>query len=621
MIVYSATKQTFLADVDTNRIGEIILERFKETLHRKTSVSEVNSWTNSMQYMDRVLRDGTIPDDCNVAIEYQIPRTSNRIDFLITGENQDRNKYAILIELKQWSEAKQTDKDAIVQTYLGGSRREVSHPSYQAWSYVSLLEGYNEAVYEGNISLKPCAYLHNYKQDGVIDSDFYKEHIERAPLFLQSDAAKLREFIKKYIKYGDSTDIIYSIENGTIRPSKVLADSIVQMLKGNKEFILIDDQKLVYETAVSLSKLPDKNVLIIEGGPGTGKTVVAINLLVELTKRGKTVQYVSKNAAPRSVYENKLTGTYKKTAISNMFKGSGSYVDAEENSIDALIVDEAHRLNEKSGLYGNLGDNQVKEIIHASKFSVFFIDESQRVTLKDIGQVAEIEQWAKLSNAKVHRYELTSQFRCNGSDGYIGWLDNSLQIRETANYTLDGINYDFKVFDSPVDLKIAIEKKNQKNNKSRLVAGYCWDWVSKKKPSEFDITIPGFDFKMKWNLTQDGSLWIIKEESVNEIGCIHTCQGLDLDYVGVIVGEDLIVRNGVVQTKPEKRSRQDKSIFGWKKLVKDHPNGGADFIDEIIRNTYRTLMTRGLKGCYLYCVDKETNEYFKERAKKIGQVY
>lgn len=620
MIVYTATKQTFLDDVDTNRIGEIILERFKETLHRKTSESEVNSWTNSMQYMDRVLRDGSIPDDCNIAIEYQIPRTSNRIDFLITGENQDRNKYAILIELKQWSEAKKTEKDAIVQTYLGNSLREVSHPCYQAWSYVSLLEGYNDAVYEGHISLKPCAYLHNYRSDGVIDNDFYKEHIDRAPLFLQSDANKLREFIKKYIKYGDSTNILYSIENGKIRPSKILADSIVEMLKGNKEFILIDDQKLVYETALNLSKLQDKNVLIIEGGPGTGKTVVAINLLVELTRRGKTVQYVSKNAAPRSVYESKLTGTFKKTAISNMFKGSGSYVDAEDNSIDVLVVDEAHRLNEKSGLYGNLGDNQVMEIIKASKFTIFFIDESQRVTLKDIGQIVEIERWAKAFNAKVHKYELISQFRCNGSDGYIGWLDNTLQIRETANYTLDDINYDFRVFDSPVELRVAIVKKNQKNNKSRLVAGYCWDWVSKKNSSEFDITIPEFDFKMKWNLTQDGSLWIVKEESVNEIGCIHTCQGLDLDYAGVIIGEDLIVRDGVVITKPEKRSKQDKSIFGWKKLIKDYPNGGADFIDEIIRNTYRTLMTRGLKGCYLYCVDKETNEYFKERTKKIGQV-
>lgn len=618
MIVYSAAKQTFLDDVDSNRIGEIILGRFKDVLHRSTGASEVSSWTNSMQYMDRVLRDSTIPDDCNVAIEYQIPRTSNRIDFLITGENHDRNRYAILVELKQWSESTITDKDAIVQTYLGGSLQEVNHPSYQAWSYVSLLEGYNEAVYNGDIHLKPCAYLHNYRPDGVIDSSFYGEHIERAPLFLQSDAKKLREFIKRYIKYGDSTNILYSIEHGNIRPSKVLADSIVQMLKGNREFILIDDQKLVYETAVSLSKRPEKQVLIVEGGPGTGKTVVAINLLVELTRQGKTVQYVSKNAAPRSVYESKLTGTFRKTAISNMFKGSGSYVGAEESSIDALIVDEAHRLNEKSGLYGNLGENQVKEIIRASKFTVFFIDESQRVTLKDIGQVAEIERWARSCSAQVHRYALTSQFRCNGSDGYIGWLDDSLQIRQTANYTLEGIRYDFKVFDSPNDLRTAIEKRNRKNNKSRMVAGYCWDWASKKNPASYDIELPEFDFRMRWNLDQDGSLWIVKPDSVKEIGCIHTCQGLDLDYVGVIIGEDLIVRNGEVITQPEKRSKQDKSIFGWRKLVKEYPNGGAEFIDEIIRNTYRTLMTRGLKGCYLYCVDRETNEYFKERSKRMG---
>lgn len=200
--------------------------------------------------------------------------------------------------------------------------------------------------------------------------------------------------------------------------------------------LLIDDQKLVFETVLAFAEQSEsdvKKVLIVEGGPGTGKSVVAINLLVELTRKKKLVQYVTKNAAPREVYRSKLTGSFKKSHIDNLFKGSGSYHGAEPDCIDVLVVDEAHRLNEKSGMFQNLGENQVKEIIAAAKHSVFFIDEDQRVTWKDIGEKQEIRKWAKHSGATVLELELASQFRCNGSDGYLAWVDNCLQIRKTAN--------------------------------------------------------------------------------------------------------------------------------------------------------------------------------------------
>lgn len=614
MIIYQNSKKAFIDDVVSNNIENVIHDFFKQKLGQSTTIGEINSWKNSMQYMNNVLSDIEIPNDAGVIIEYQIPQTSKRIDFILTGQDEYETNYAILIELKQWSESEMTDKDAVVTTFVGKRKREVSHPSYQVWSYASLLEGFNEAVYTSNISLKPCAYLHNYTSDNKIDNVFYQEYIDKAPLFFKNDTYKLRAFIKQFVKFGDKRNIMFEIDGGRIRPSKNLADNLSSMLKGNDEFVMIDDQKVVYENALSLAKKATsdkKQVLIVQGGPGTGKSVVAINLLVKLTSQKYLAQYVTKNAAPRAVYETKLKGTFKKSEITNFFTGSGSFINTMPNIFDALIVDEAHRLNAKSGMFKNLGENQIKEIMHSSKFSIFFIDENQKVAIHDIGEIDEIKKLAIEQNAEVTELELNSQFRCNGSDGYLSWLDYILQIRETANTSLDVKEYDFKVFDNPSDLRDTIFEKNLINNKARLVAGYCWSWKSKKDFNAKDIVFPEFDFAMKWNLTEDGMKWLIQPESVNEIGCIHTCQGLEVDYIGIIIGEDLIVRNGIVKVDPSKRDSNDSTIRGYKSMMKTNQDFTKELMRNIIKNTYRTLMTRGMKGCYIYCVDKETNEYFK----------
>ena len=205
---------------------------------------------------------------------------------------------------------------------------------------------------------------------------------------------------------------------------------------------------------------------------------------------------------------------------------------------------------------------------------------------------------------------MSSQFRCAGSDGYLAWLDQILQIRETANYDIKEVGYDFQVVTSPIELRDIIFEKNKENNKARLVAGYCWDWKSKNDKNAKDIEIPEYNFAMKWNLAVDGSLWIQMPNSVNEIGCIHTCQGLEVDYIGVIVGKDLIVRDGVVLVDPSKRSKQDQSIKGYKAILLNNPEKAKEITRSIIKNTYRTLMTRGMKGCYVYFEDKLTEQYF-----------
>ncbi len=614
MLVYSETKEKFLDDVLNGSIEDIVAKAVKDKLHRNTAAQELQAFKNSLKEMYFVVNTTDLPEDAWISIEYNIPGSWKRIDFIVSWQDGDGKECIVIVELKQWTEAQLTDKDGIVVTRFAHWASETVHPSYQASSYANLLNSFNSVVYLENIQLRPCAYLHNYKDDGIITHQFYNEYLEKAPLFLKHQKSHLRDFINTYIKKGDRNKVMYRIENGEIRPSKALADSLVKMLKWNEEFVMIDDQKVVYENALSLAKRSsdkNKNVLIVEGGPWTWKSVIAINLLVKYNELWLLSQYITKNAAPRDVYQTKLTGSLKKTEISNLFNGSWAFTKAENNIFDALIVDEAHRLNEKSGLFKNMWENQIKELINASKFTIFFIDEDQKVTLHDIWEKDEIVKRANELWANVHNLTLSSQFRCNGADGYLAWLDNILQIKDTANTTLKDVPFDFQIYDNPKKLQEKIFEKNKINNKARLVAGYCWDWISKKEKNAYDINFPEYDFSMRWNLATDGWLWIMMQNSVHEIWCIHTCQWLEVDYIGVIIGNDLIVRDGKVITQPQNRSKWDSSIKWYKKLLQIDPESAKEKIDAIIKNTYRTLMTRWMKWCYVYFVDEETREYFK----------
>jgi uncharacterized protein len=543
VIVYLADKSAFRRDVLDGGIDEIIHERVRERIGHGVALNEVRSWRESLERMSSVLEDPEIPHDVGVGVEYQVPQTSKRIDFFLSGQSEDLGRSAVVIELKQWEAAEATELDGLVRTVIGGGPRETAHPSYQAWSYVKLLEGFNDAVHGGEIVLHPCAFLHNFDDLAGLRTPFYSRWVDEAPLFGKRDRELLRSFIKKWIRFGDRGETLVRIERGRIRPSKSLADSLASMLGGNPEFTMIDEQKVVFEKALALVRdtpPEEKRVLLVHGGPGTGKSVVAVNLLVSIIGDERMAQYVTKNAAPRAVYEGMLTGSMTKSAYSNLFRGSGAFTTAETGAFRALIVDEAHRLNEKSGLYRNLGENQVRELMNAADVSVFFLDEDQRVTLDDIGTREEILRWAEHFGAGVEELELESQFRCNGSDGYLAWLDHILGIRQTANVKLSSLefDYDFRVLDSPNDVRTLIEERDGDGRRSRMVAGYCWDWASKKDPAAWDVVIPEHDFRMRWNLQKHGSGWLAHPDSLSEIGCIHTAQGLELDYVGVIIGED-----------------------------------------------------------------------------------
>ncbi len=613
MLAYLASKSEFLLQAPD--IEDRIRDAVKRGLGLNVPIGspEYQSWHNSLgNAMFHVVNSSEVPDDAGVAVEYRINGRRQRIDFIIAGRNHLGEKSVVIVELKQWTKIEHSELRDHVRTAVGGGMRDERHPSYQAWSYARQMLDFYEVVQTESIRVRPCAYVHNCDDRSVLQANDQYENVAKAPIFLKGEHAKLRQHIVDHVSDGPGVTMLQKIDESRMRPGKQLIEALSSMMKGNDEFALVDDQKTVLESILNIEKKTlsgEKSTIIVRGGPGTGKSLIAVNGLVRLSKEDKNVRYVSKNAAPRRVYEAKLKGSMRTAEIAEMFVSSDAFREVAEVAYDVLLVDEAHRLTEKGGLYGNLGENQIAEVMNCARVAVFFIDEDQKVTWRDIGDVAEIERWANASGSEIHHLDLFAQFRCAGSDEYLRWLDHLLGVSEQPSTDLQHTNYDFQVADTPSSLRELIFHMNKSNNRSRLVAGYCWNWVSKKDPRAKDIVFAGTDFAMKWNLTSDGSTWMIAPKSVNEVGCIHTCQGLECDYIGVLIGPDLIYRDGVLVTDPFARASTDQSLKGFKKAYKEDPELALARADQLIRNTYRTLMSRGMIGCYVYSTDPETQEY------------
>lgn len=619
MIVYNEIKSTFIEDVRTGDIASKILKLIQERGLNAGHDREFDSWHNSMQFMRNILDDKSIADDVQVAIEYNIPQTSKRIDFLILGSNESNDDNIVIVELKQWGRAEVVDDDMhfSVRTYVANDNRIVCHPSYQAYSYSRFISNYSQEIQNDGIGLVPCAYLHNYKPEykSALSADIYKEWYSAAPFFIRDEARQFSDFVKRYVtKKSSRGDLLYLIDHGRIRPTKALQDALSDMVKGTPVFDLLDEQAVCYDmcvkTMLQCQKDRKKRTMVIQGGPGTGKSVLAVNLLMEFINREHNTAYVTKNSAPRNAFLSLLTQNHANRIvdIEHLFRSPFGLSRVPANGYDCLIVDEAHRLVAK--MYGDWGgENQVKECINASLLTIFLIDEDQAVTTKDIGSIKEIEKWGRQLDSRViinKETKLVSQFRCNGSDAYIQFIDNLLQRNEEVVPIIPSeLNYDFRVFDSAVEMRDRLREKNAIDNKARMVAGYCYDWNVKNGRGEYDIILPE-GFKAKWNLAND-KIWAVNPKSFEQVGCIHTAQGLEFDYVGVLIGRDLCydtISRRIVTDK-SKISRDDKSsgIRG----------ASAEEARRLIINTYKTLLTRGQKGCYIYCEDEALREYIKSR--------
>lgn len=615
MILFSCLKKEFIEAINYGVISNRVYYAYKQKMGKKTKLSQIKSWANSLPFMKDILID--LPDDVGITIEYGIPLTSKMVDVIISGYDENKKPVIILVELKQWEYVYDVrDRDAVVKTLIGSKEINSLHPSYQVLSYKELMQNYNVNIDINKVNIIPLVYLHNYdlRSDDDILNKKFAPYYKKALMFGKNDIDELKSYIHDNIKFGDNLEVMQMIDNSEIKPTKKLLDVIGNVLETKKEFLLLDEQKVIMEEISKYAYMSftdnKKRVMIIKGGPGTGKSVLAINALGELLSIGLMGAYVSKNMAPRAVYKTMVLNGDKKISINELFKGSGFFFRDKCNKYDFLLIDEAHRLQEKSGLHNNIGENQIKEIINAARLSVFFVDEKQIVTLKDIGRIANIKDWAKFYEALVIEMELNSQFRCNGSDNYLDFIDKLLYNKREKNC----FNFDFQVMDSPHDLRELVIEKNTNNN-ARLVAGFCWTRNGKNADNQDYLDIKIDDFGMSWNL-KHGEPFAIRENAINEIGCIHNVQGLEFDYIGVIIGPDLKYREGKIITDCKERASTEKSLYGLYVLMKKDKTYYQNLADTIIRNTYRVLLTRGIKGCYVYSVDKELQKYLKKIIKE-----
>ncbi|MFH1227267.1 MAG: DNA/RNA helicase domain-containing protein [Planctomycetota bacterium] len=402
--------------------------------------------------------------------------------------------------------------------------------------------------------------------------------------------------------------MLQRIEQSKYRPSKKLMDHVGNIIKGKSEYILLDEQLVVYDKVLTCAKKgfhdKQKTAIIIKGGPGTGKSVIAINLMADLLLKGYNSHYATGSKAFTETLRNVIG-----PRGSSQFKYFNSYTKAESNEIDVLICDESHRIRKTSANRFTKKEDrsstpQIEELLKASKVAVFLIDDYQIVRPNEIGSVDYLTKYAGIQNCNIFEYELEAQFRCNGSDAFVNWVNNTLEIKRTANVLWDqSDDFDFKIFNTPHELKKALDEKNRaKKNSARLATGFCWPWSEPNSDGTLVNDVVIGDFKMPWEKKTKFGEWAMNDNGMEQVGTVYTAQGFEFDYMGVIFGHDLTYNFDTQSWDGHK----DRSSDGVVKRSKEQ------FVD-FLKNTYRVLLSRGLKGCYVYFMDKDTERFFKSR--------
>lgn len=570
MRLYSGPSSDFIKLNIRNQMADMLREAFFRQNGYMPSQNEVMSWRNSLLRVANLFQEYDLTSH-GIIVEHQLPMTSRRIDILVCGHDAAKTKQAVIVELKQWERCTLSDYDSeYVVTWVGGGNRNVLHPAVQVGNYKYYLEYNQSAFHEGDhpIKLSACSYLHNYtfSKDDVLLNERFKNATDRFPVFSQEGFDDLGKYLSDRLSEGNGLEILKEIEQSKYRPSKKLLQHVSTVVKekldskdlkvfaGKDDYVLLDDQLIVYDNVISIVRKGllhhKKFSVIVKGGPGTGKSVVALKLLADLANEGRNAQYATGSRS--------FTQTLRKIIKirgNSLFKYFMSFGDAQPNEIDVLIMDEAHRIREETGYpFKKTGRKQVEDLIRAAKVSVFFIDDFQSVRSGEIGSINYIRQYSESMGCQLYEYELESQFRCGGSDGYINWINSTLHIQRTANALWkQGEEYEFKIFKNPQELEAAILEKVNSGQSARLTAGFCWKWSKELGPDGTlikDVQIG--DFQRPWNAPPDmkglpksipaSDYWAYDPNGSGQVGCIYTAQGFEFDYVGVIIGKDLVYR-------------------------------------------------------------------------------
>jgi len=625
--LYSGMSREFIKDTVHNRIAPKLSDAFFSYFRHRPAASEVASWRNSLRAMAQLVDSAGLHDH-GVLLEYQLPVSSLRLDCMICGLDSDLRAQAVIVELKQWEACKVNDVDNVVLTWVGGREREVLHPSAQVGQYHQYLADGLTAFHEGDapVKLSACSYLHNYEPksgDPLLDTKFASVLAEY-PVFGANGSNELALYLQQRLAKGKGGPVLDRLEAGRLRASRKLMEHVSATISDRAPWVLLDEQMVAFQKVLSLVRSgltkENKHVVIIRGGPGTGKSVIAINLLGELSRRGVGAQYATGSKAFTETLRS-ILGSRSRSML-QYFNG---YRSVDEDAIDVLICDEAHRIRLTSdGQYVRRENRtsvpQIQEIIAASKVSVFLVDDRQVVRPNEIGSSSYIREQAMVAGARVSEYELETQFRCAGSDAFVNWINNTLAVERTANPIWDGAEgFDFKILPSVWELETAIRNKAAQGLSARLAAGFCWKWSPPRPDGTLvdDVVVDDFrrpwDAKPgKWKLAAgipSAALWATDPRGIDQVGCVYNIQGFELDYAGVIWGRDLRYDLDRQEWIGDRTASADSVV----KRSKDR------FVD-LVKNTYRVLLSRGMKGCYVYFMDKDTERFVRSRMEPMSEL-
>ena len=578
------------------------------------SPAEKRSWENSLIEISELFIQCGL-GDVNLLVEYQLPYSSKRIDVIALGSSpKNESPTVIVIELKQWTNASLIEGalDSLKIDSYGNT--PILHPAVQVSRYCEYLNDFNRYVSDENTNLFGIAYLHNWMDTNNSALDLIQP-TSHGMLFTGNQKNKLKEFLTARISSKFSDQITDDFLNSKIAPTKQLMQLAAEEVKNREQFRLLDEQQIAYSMVMKALRDAEtsntKTAVIITGGPGTGKSVIALSLLGELSRRGKTTLHATGSKAFRNSLR-KIAGA-RSPQVQKLFSYFNSFMTAERNSLDVIICDEAHRIRDTSANRYTKADlrtgtPQLHELLNVARVPVFLLDSNQVVRKGETGTPDYIEEEARELGLKVIRVDLDGQFRCGGSRLYETWLNGFLNLgsSEKVTWTKDP-NFNVLVADSPEEIESKLRRFESEGYKSRITAGYCWTWNDPNEDGTLPNDVKIGNWSKPWNVKGDrgvggylsGELWAIDPKGFDQIGCVYTAQGFEYDWNAVIFGPDLVWRSGIWVA--ERSGSKDPAMRG---ISPEH-------FETLVKNTYKVLLTRGLVGTLIFSVDEETQQYFK----------
>ncbi|MGH4029330.1 DNA/RNA helicase domain-containing protein [Actinomycetota bacterium Odt1-20B] len=604
-----------------NTLVDNVATQFRSAYGYEAGVSEQRAWRNSLPALANTLIDAGL-GDVEVLVEYPVPLSSYRVDALLAGAHPTTGEPSyVVVELKQWTEANLVPDAEDLVTVKGMGNVARLHPVAQVRRYCDHIADFTKSLHGHEHRIGGAAYLHNA-------TDFEVEHLfdlasdTYGQLFTGSSKGKFQKYLSERLAPVSGAEAADALHPEAIAPSKQLMAVAAEEIKERGQFNLLNDQQVAYSLvmrAVRKAKQSDfKEVIVVTGGPGSGKSVIALELLGELYRGNITAVHATGSKS--------FTTTLQKVAgrgtsrIQKLFRYFNNFTHVEKNGFDVLLCDEAHRIRESSNhrfTPRNKRSNrrQIEELLDAARVPVFLLDEHQVVRPGEMGTVDEIDAAAKTKGLTVRHVNLDGQFRCGGSRAYEEWVLRLLGLAPGGPAPWEGDdNFKLQVAETPQELEAILRSHQEAGYQSRMTAGFCWGWSEPVVDDHKnfvglvnDVKLPEWDWERPWNVQGDRSiggypsknLWATDAAGFSQVGCIYTAQGFEYDWNGVIFGPDLVWRDGVwVANKKESKDT----------VVARAPE---DEFAHLIRNTYKVLLTRGMQGTVLFSSDKETRDMLR----------